>query len=238
MRWPATPSPRSRRSPSGCSTAASSPSGRVGAQIPLFATNALLWCDRLADARRLLDEMIAAARSAGSVRGVIVALCWRGLAAHRRGALAEAASDLAAAVELATDHGFGPTAVTHAFLAEVLLDRGDMDGAARALEAAAAPAELPGYIGWNYVLHAQGALHAARLEFAPALEAFAACGERQRALGSTQPLGHRLALAGRARAARPRRPRARPRARRGGAAACRGVSARRARSASRCARWA
>ena len=163
------------------------PGGQLGAQIPLFATSALLWCDRLGDARRLLDEMIAAARSAGSVRGVIIALCWRGLAAHRRGALAEAAADLAAAVELATEHGFAPTAVTHAFLAEVLLDRGDIDGAARALQAAAPPAELPGYIGWNFVLHAQGALHAARLDFAPALEAFTACGARQRRWGAPNP---------------------------------------------------
>jgi DNA-binding CsgD family transcriptional regulator len=163
------------------------PRGRVGAQIPLFATNAMLWCDRLGDARRLLDGMIVAARSAGSVRGVIIALCWRGLAAHRSGALEEAAADLAAAVELATDHGVGPTAVTHAFLAEVLLDRGDTDGAARALEAAAAPAELPGYIGWNYVLHARGVLHAARLDFAPALEAFTACGERQQVWEAPNP---------------------------------------------------
>src|SRR6266536_2786808 len=96
------------------------PSGHVGAQLPLFATNALLWCDRLDEARQLLDEMIAAARAAGSVRGVLIALCWRGLAAHRCGDLAEAASDLATAVELDAEHGSGGTAVTHALLAEVL----------------------------------------------------------------------------------------------------------------------
>ena len=163
------------------------PGARASAQIPLLATCALLWCDRLGDARRLLDEMIAAARSAGSARGVITALCWRGLAAHRSGALAEATADLATAVELAAEHGPVPTTVTRAFLAEVLLDCGDMDGATRTLELAAPAAELPGSVGWNYALHARGALHAARLEFAPALEAFTACGERQRRWGAPNP---------------------------------------------------
>jgi DNA-binding CsgD family transcriptional regulator len=163
------------------------PSGQIGAQVPLFATNALLWCDRLEDARRLLDEMISAARSAGSVRGVIIALCWRGLAAHRSGRLPEAAGDLTAAVELAAEHGAGATTVTHALLAEVLLDRGDVDGAAHALAPATPPDELPGYVGWNYVLHARGALHAARLDFAPALEDFIACGARQERWGARNP---------------------------------------------------
>lgn len=155
------------------------PRGHVGAQIPLFAINARLWSDDLDSSRRLLDEMISAARAAGSVRGVIIALCWRGVAAHRSGALAEAASDLATAVELAAAHGSSGTAVTHALLAEVFLDRGDVDGAARALAPVAPPDELPDYVGWNYVLHARGAIHAARLNFPRALEDFLACGARQ-----------------------------------------------------------
>jgi DNA-binding CsgD family transcriptional regulator len=155
------------------------PGGNVGAQIPLFATNALLWCDRFDDARRLLDEMIAAARAAGSVRGVLIALCWRGLAAHRCGELAEAASDLATAVELDAEHGSGGTAVTHALLAEVLLDRGDVDGAVQVLAPVAPPDELPDYVGWNYVLHARGAIHAAQLNLPRAVDDFLACGIRQ-----------------------------------------------------------
>jgi tetratricopeptide (TPR) repeat protein len=163
------------------------PSGHVGAQIPLFATNALLWCDRLDDARRLLDEMIAAARAAGSARGTIVALCWRGLAAHPSGLLAEAAGDLATAVDLAAEHGLGETAATHALLAEVLLDRGDVDGAAGALALVEPPGELPDYIGWNYVLHARAAAHAAQLNFLSALEDFLACGVRQERWGAHNP---------------------------------------------------
>jgi DNA-binding CsgD family transcriptional regulator len=163
------------------------PGGHAGAQIPLFAINALLWSDRLDDSRRLLDEMIAAARAAGSVRGVIIALCWRGEAAHRCGALAEAASDLATAVELATEHGSGGTAVTHALLAEVLVERGDVDGAAQALAPVVLPDDLPGYVGWNYVLHARGAMHAAQLDFPRALEDFLACGTRQERWGAHNP---------------------------------------------------
>jgi DNA-binding CsgD family transcriptional regulator len=163
------------------------PSGQIGAQIPLFATNALLWSDHLEIASELLDEMIAAARAAGSVRGVIIALCWRGEAARRRGALADAASDLATAVELAAEHRSGPTAVTRALLAEALLERGDLDGAERALAPIAPPDKLPDYIGWNYVLFARGALHAARLDARAALEDFRACGARQRRWAAHNP---------------------------------------------------
>jgi DNA-binding CsgD family transcriptional regulator len=163
------------------------PGGHIGAQIPLFATNALLWCDRFDAARRLLDELIAGARAAGSVRGVLVGLCWRGHAAHRCGVLAEAASDLATAVELDAEHGSGGTAVTHALLAEVLLDAGDVDGADRILAAVPPPEHLPGYVGWNYVLHARGALRAARLDFPGAAADFLACGARQERWGASNP---------------------------------------------------
>jgi DNA-binding CsgD family transcriptional regulator len=155
------------------------PNGRVGAQIPLFATNALIWSDRLDDAHRLLDELVARARAVGSVRGVMIGLCWRGVAAHRAGALADAASDLATAVELGAEHGASTTAATHALLAEVLVDLGDVDEAARALPPMPSRDDLPDYIGWNYALYARGVVRAARLEFAPALDDFLACGDRQ-----------------------------------------------------------
>ena len=155
------------------------PIGRVGAQIPLFATNALLWSDRLGDARRLLDELVTRARAGGSVRGVMVGLCWRGVAAHRAGELADAASDLATAVELGAEQGTTATAATHALLADVLVDLGHLDEAARTLPPIADGHELADYIGWNYALYARGLLRAARLEFAPALDDFLACGDRQ-----------------------------------------------------------
>jgi DNA-binding NarL/FixJ family response regulator len=42
-------------------------------------------------------------------------------------------------------------------------------------------------VGWNYVLHARGALNAARLEFRPALDALLACGVRQERWGAHNP---------------------------------------------------
>jgi tetratricopeptide (TPR) repeat protein len=155
------------------------PAGRVGAQIPLFATNALLWSDHLDDARLLLDELVARARAAGSVRGAMIGLCWRGVAAHRVGALADAMSDLATAVELGAEQGAGATAATHALLAECSSTSVKVDEAARTLPPIPNHDELPDYIGWNYVLYARGAVHAARLEFARALDDFLACGDRQ-----------------------------------------------------------
>jgi DNA-binding CsgD family transcriptional regulator len=163
------------------------PSGQIAAQIPLFATNALLWSERFGQSRRLLEQMIAAARTAGSVRGVMIGLCWRGLAAHRQGELNDAASDLATALELAAAHSSGGTVVTHAMLAEVLLEQGDMAGAADTMAAIPVPDELPGYIGWNYFLHARGAVRAAQLDLRAALDDFLACGVRQDAWRAPNP---------------------------------------------------
>ena len=163
------------------------PSGRIAAQIPLFATNALLWSERFEHSRRLLEQMIAAARAAGSARGLMIGLCWRGLAAHRQGALNDAASDLVTALELAAAHSSGGAVVTHAMLAEVLLDQGDMASAVDTMAAIPVPDELPGYIGWNYFLHARGAVRAAQLGPRAALDDFLACGVRQDAWGARNP---------------------------------------------------
>jgi DNA-binding CsgD family transcriptional regulator len=163
------------------------PSGQIAAQIPLFATNALLWSERFDQSRRLLEQMIAGARAAGSARGVMIGLCWRALAAHRQGELNEAVSDLATALELAAVHSSGGTVVTHAMFAEVLLDQGDIAGADDTMAAIPVPDDLPGYIGWNYFLHARGAVRAAKLEPRAALQDFLACGDRQNAWGARNP---------------------------------------------------
>lgn len=155
------------------------PSGQIAAQIPLFATNALLWCDRFEQSRRLLDEMISGGRTNGSVRTVLIAFCWRGLVSHRTGALSEAIGDLATAVELAAEHGSSSPVVTQSFLAEALLDAGDVAGASDTIAAITPPTVLPGYIGWNYFLYARGMLHAARLDLREAIDDFLACGVRQ-----------------------------------------------------------
>lgn len=163
------------------------PGGQIAAQIPLFATNALLWSERFEQSRRLLEQMITAARAAGSARGVMIGLCWRGLAAHRRGELRDAVSDLATALDLAAAHSSGGTVVTHAMLAEALLDQGELAGAADTIAMIPVPDEFPGYIGWNYFLHARGAVRAAKLDWQAALEDFLACGARQDAWGAPNP---------------------------------------------------
>jgi DNA-binding CsgD family transcriptional regulator len=152
-----------------------------------FATNALLWSERFAQSRRLLEEMIAAARAAGSARGAMIGLCWRGHAAHRIGRLGDAASDLATALELASAHSAGGTVVTQAMLAEVLVDQGDLDGASDLLATISIPDELPGYIGFNYLLHARGVVRAAQLQTQAACEDFLACGTRQDAWDAPNP---------------------------------------------------
>jgi len=163
------------------------PGGQIAAQIPLFAANALLWSERFDGACRLLEQMIAAARAAGSARGAMIGLCWRGHAAHRRGDLDGALSDLATALELAATHSSGGTVATQAMLAEALVDKGEVTAAADTLAAIEVPAELPSYIGWNYFLHARGVVRAAQLRPDAAREDFLACGIRQEAWGAPNP---------------------------------------------------
>ena len=59
--------------------------------------------------------------------------------------------------------------------------------AGQALAAVVLPDELPGYIGWNYVLIARGRIHAARGDFSRACDDFAACGARQERWGAHNP---------------------------------------------------
>jgi DNA-binding NarL/FixJ family response regulator len=102
-----------------------------------WAARVLTFMDELDRADRLLDEMVADARKRGSVMGYATASAWRSAVALRRGLIAEAEADARAAIELTTAHGLHFIApYTYSFLAEALIEQGELDNAAALLERA------------------------------------------------------------------------------------------------------
>jgi DNA-binding CsgD family transcriptional regulator len=99
----------------------------------------------LAEANAALDEALAVAHRRGSLYSLSTIHVWRGFMLHRRGELAEAEDVLRTAASEYDLFGFGAVGVQpcSAYLAATLLERGDRDGAWRALEAGASAAEGP-----------------------------------------------------------------------------------------------
>jgi tetratricopeptide (TPR) repeat protein len=97
----------------------------------------LIFADR-DEANAAFDECLAVAHRRGSLLWLCAIHLWRGFMLFRRGELAEAEDSLGAAVHEFDLYGPGAGAVqvTGAFLAAILLDRGDTKGARQALERA------------------------------------------------------------------------------------------------------
>jgi DNA-binding CsgD family transcriptional regulator len=99
-----------------------------------FASAALAMAGRLRVAERCLGDAIAASRPRGSMRGVAFASAMRAMVRHQRGDLAGAEQDANAFAQLEAEvewNVFGLAAASA--LAEVLIDRGELDAAEQAL---------------------------------------------------------------------------------------------------------
>jgi DNA-binding CsgD family transcriptional regulator len=105
--------------------------------LGIGAIIALILADR-DEANAAVDEALAVAHRRGSLFWLAAIHLWRGFMLFRRGELAEAEESLRAAVHDFDLYGPGASAVqvTGAFLAAILLDRGDISGARQALERA------------------------------------------------------------------------------------------------------
>jgi DNA-binding CsgD family transcriptional regulator len=102
---------------------------------PSMAVRALMFIDELDHAERLLADMVANARTRGSVTTYATATVWRAGIALRRGVVDLAESEARAAVALAAEpevRFIAPHA--HAFLGEALLEQGKNQDAVRLLE--------------------------------------------------------------------------------------------------------
>ena len=121
---------------------------------PLYGHEAGMgWChvgfvlanaDRFDAARDVYDAALVDARARGSVFAFALASLLRGGAAYLRGALVHAEADLRLAIEACESNGLAAGLPTpYAYLADTLIECGDLDGAAGALARVAAGEEFP-----------------------------------------------------------------------------------------------
>jgi DNA-binding CsgD family transcriptional regulator/tetratricopeptide (TPR) repeat protein len=139
-------------------------------------TLSLLWAERYAQVRPLLDNSIAQARSTGDGSRLAVGLAHRGMLALRRGDLSAAEGDTRTA--LAAAELPAPTmyrVLNGGVLVEALVDQGDLDAAQKALEPLDAEAES-GSVTAAVLRLARGRLRVEQGRVAEGLEDFLAVG--------------------------------------------------------------
>jgi DNA-binding CsgD family transcriptional regulator len=106
-----------------------------GGTVPIAPAMVLVWADR-EEGLAALDALRAQAHRSGSLFTANGMHMWRGFALHARGDLAEAADEVRAAVETSRLWGFGDLASQTfilGMLCSILVERGDLAGARRAL---------------------------------------------------------------------------------------------------------
>ena len=108
-----------------------------GGFLPIYALMALMIADR-EEVIDVCEQLLAAAHRNGSMFGITAILLWRSYALYRRGDLPEAEESIRAAVSSMPEYGYGQRgmAYTGPHLGAILIERGDLAGARRALEGA------------------------------------------------------------------------------------------------------
>ena len=123
--------------------------GRIFAEQPdspqaVMAMMVLVRADELEAVERAIELMLSEARERGSLIGPMSAGHMRGYASLRRGALAAAEVDARSAVEAARPGGFLSVFSFYlALLIDVLIQRGELEGAEQELAASGLTGELP-----------------------------------------------------------------------------------------------
>jgi DNA-binding CsgD family transcriptional regulator len=157
------------------------------APIVYFAASALTWTDQLDVADRVYRDAIEEARRRRSVIGYAVACCWRAKNTLFMGDLAGAEEDARNALAVAAEFGWDVLVpMARGYLAEVLLERGDLRGARTTL-GDACDAAIPESLVLQPLLHARGWLKVLEGDGHAGLEDLLACGERQARWGAAGP---------------------------------------------------
>ena len=134
----------------------------------------LMWSDQLERALDFFEALLAEARRRGSVLGYL-AITYRSDAAYRAGRLLEAEADAREALALVSEYGYSwDVQGTTAFLAQVLLERGECVEALGLLEAPGMEAPSPSL---TIVLHVKARLLMALGRVPEAIAALRECGE-------------------------------------------------------------
>jgi DNA-binding CsgD family transcriptional regulator len=114
------------------------PRGEAEPSVVAFAAHVLAYCDRFAAARRAADELAAQGAANGSLLTYGFAVALRSHVGYREGSLRDAEADARNRIEIARDWPADPLEPV-AFLADVLVERGQLDEAEQLI--AAAPLE-------------------------------------------------------------------------------------------------
>jgi DNA-binding CsgD family transcriptional regulator len=151
------------------------------AHLPAWA---LIFVDRFAQARAVVDGALAESRRRGSPAGFANASCFSSHLHYRVGELREAEADARAAANISSQLPL-MVLVTRAFLADALLERGETEEA----YAAVAGFELPIGAGGvqNHLLHTRGRVLTALGRPADALKDLLACGAGNDGIGAVNP---------------------------------------------------
>jgi DNA-binding CsgD family transcriptional regulator len=150
--------------------------------VALLATSVLMSTDHLDAAWRTWNAAVERARSAGSVTGFAAAATVRACLAYRCGQLAEAEADARLADDLLRELGLDSSRrYSLAFLVGALVERGEVEAAARRLDDSGIPVKL------TLLLDSRGRLRCAQGRFAEAVEDFLDCGQRLAARGNRHP---------------------------------------------------
>jgi DNA-binding CsgD family transcriptional regulator len=151
----------------------------------------LAFSDRFDDACRVYDAALGDARSRGSVFAFALAYHLRGGAAYLRGSLADAEADLRLAIEACESHGLAAGLPTpYAFLADVLVERGEQQAAADALGRVASGEELPQTVHLLSFRNSRARLWILQGRTQEGLAELLALGRRYEAVGGRNPAMH------------------------------------------------
>jgi DNA-binding CsgD family transcriptional regulator len=148
--------------------------------VALLATSVLMSTDHLNIAWRTWNAAIERARSTGSVLGFAFAATVRACLAYRCGQLADAEADARLADDLYREHRLDRR-YSLAFLVGALVERGELEAAARRLGDSGVTVNL------TLLLDSRGRLRCAQGRFAEAVEDFLTCGKRLAARGNRHP---------------------------------------------------
>jgi DNA-binding CsgD family transcriptional regulator len=135
----------------------------VGAESPSYwyAVTGLVLADACEVAEPAVEAALVDARKRGSKLGSALGYCFRSLLEYRTGRLGEAESDAAHAIEIAPANRWAARTYALAFLIDVLLDRGQLDEAARVLAESGTPEIAPPLLPYLVLRQNRGRLRIA-----------------------------------------------------------------------------
>ncbi|HEY2764602.1 MAG TPA: AAA family ATPase [Pseudonocardiaceae bacterium] len=155
--------------------------------LAVYGCSVLLSAD-LPEVIPLLDAWIAVAHRRGSVSALAPAKCFRGVAWLWSGALVEAEANLRDALwaTTTTSQQIGVPVMT-SYLAEVLMEQGNLDEAEKVLGQAGPSQQLPSTGYWAWLLSSRARLLTLRGRIEEGLQTWLACGHRFTAHGGQNP---------------------------------------------------